>query len=136
MIRVAAAIMTRNGKVFIGKRKPPGRMPGMWEFPGGKIEAGETPEQCLEREIREELEIDVTVGDYIGTSLHRYDFYTVELMAYRAKIGAGEIKLNDHSDMAWVSVDEINGFRFAPADLLFVEMIRDGRIKLNRAGSG
>jgi len=131
MIKVTAAIIIENEKVFIAKRKPPGRMPGMWEFPGGKIEDGETPEYCLMRELREELEIDVVIDDHIGTNLHRYDFYTVELMAYRANIVAGEIKLNDHADMAWVSADEIESFEFAPADLPFVEMIKDGRIKLN-----
>jgi 8-oxo-dGTP diphosphatase len=129
MIRVTAAIIIQDHKVFIAKRKPPGRMPGMWEFPGGKIEDGETPEQCLKRELREELEIDVVVGDHIGTSLHQYDFYTVELLAYRAIIEAGEIKLNDHADMAWVEAKDLSRYEFAPADVLFVEMIRKGEIE-------
>ncbi len=130
MIKVTAAIIVKTGKVFIAKRKPPGRMPGLWEFPGGKIEDGETPEQCLKRELREELEVDAAIGDHIGTNLHHYEFYTVALMAYRAKIVTGEIKLNDHTNMAWVSVDEIENFEFAPADLPFVEMIRRGEIEL------
>lgn len=129
MIRVTAAIIIQDHKVFIAKRKPPGRMPGMWEFPGGKIEYGETPEQCLKRELREELEIDVVIGDHIGTNLHQYDFYTVELLAYRAIIEAGEIKLNDHADMAWVEAKDLSRYEFAPADILFVEMIRKGEIE-------
>lgn len=130
MIRVTAAIMTDSGKVFIAKRKPPGRMPGMWEFPGGKIEAGETPEQCLKRELHEEFGIEATVGRRVGTNVHHYDFYTVELMGYRARILAGEIRLNDHADMAWVEPGDLDRYEFAPADLPFVEMIRRGEIVL------
>ena len=77
MIKVTAAIIVDSGKVFIAKRKPPGRMPGMWEFPGGKIEEGETPEQCLKRELHEELGIDAAIGRHIGTRVYEYDFYTV-----------------------------------------------------------
>jgi 8-oxo-dGTP diphosphatase len=128
MIRVTAAIITDSGKVFIAKRKPPGRMPGMWEFPGGKIEEGETPEQCLKRELREEFGIEATVGRRVGTNVHHYDFYTVELMAYRARILAGEIRLNDHADMAWVEPGNLDRYEFAPADIPFVEMIRRGEI--------
>jgi 8-oxo-dGTP diphosphatase len=130
MIRVTAAIMTDSGKVFIAKRKPPGRMPGMWEFPGGKIEAGETPEQCLQRELHEEFGIDSAIGRHVGTSVYRYDFYTVELIAYRTKIISGHIRLNDHADMAWVEPDGLGAFEFAPADIPFVEMIRNGEIEL------
>ena len=130
MIKVTAAIIIDSGKAFIAKRKPPGRMPGMWEFPGGKIEDGETPEQCLKRELLEELAIEVMVGDYVGTSVHAYDFYTVELIAYRVTLIAGEIKLNDHADMAWVGSGDLDKYEFAPADLPFVEMIRRGEIEL------
>lgn len=129
MIQVAAAIMTDSGRVFIAKRKPPGRMPGMWEFPGGKIEKGETPEQCLKRELYEEFGIDVIVGRHVDTSIYPYDFYTVELMAYRTRIISGDIKLNAHADMAWVKPENLGGYEFAPADIPFVDMIRRGGIE-------
>jgi 8-oxo-dGTP diphosphatase len=129
MIRVTAAILTASGKVFIAKRKPPGRMPGMWEFPGGKIEAGETPEQCLKRELHEEFGIDAAIGRHVGTSVYPYEFYTVELMAYRTKVLAGDIRLNDHADMAWVAPGDLDRYEFAPADIPFVEMIRRGEIE-------
>jgi 8-oxo-dGTP diphosphatase len=132
MVRVTAAIIVNSGKIFIAKRKPPGRMPGMWEFPGGKIEEGESPEQCLRRELHEEFGIDAAVGRHVGTSIYQYEFYTVELMAYRTRIIAGEITLNDHSDMAWVVPGDLSGYEFAPADLPFVEKIIDGRIKLTK----
>lgn len=124
LIVVTAAIIADNGRVFIAKRKPPGRMPGMWEFPGGKVEEGETPVLCLQRELHEELDIAVEIGEHIGTNRHKYEFYTVVLMAYRTRIIAGDIKLNAHAEMAWVSPDEIGRFEFAPADVPFVEMIR------------
>lgn len=130
MIKVTAAIIVDSGKVFIAKRKPPGRMPGMWEFPGGKIEEGETPEQCLKRELHEELGIEVTIGRHVGTSIYEYDFYTVELMAYLAEVLSGEIELHDHADMAWVEYGELSEYEFAPADMLFVEMIKSGEIAL------
>jgi 8-oxo-dGTP diphosphatase len=129
MIKVTAAIIMDSGKVFIAKRKPPGRMPGMWEFPGGKIENGETPEHCLKRELQEELGVDAEIGRHVGTSVHEYDFYTVELMAFRTRVVAGEIKLREHADMAWVAPGELGKFEFAPADLPFVEMIRKGEIR-------
>ena len=130
MIKVTAAIIVDSGKVFIAKRKPPGRMPGMWEFPGGKIEEGETPEQCLKRELHEELGIDAAIGRHIGTRVYEYDFYTVELIAFQARILAGEIKLHDHADMAWVETGELDEYEFAPADVPFVQMIRSGEIAL------
>ena len=129
MIRVTAAIITDSGKVFIARRKSPGRLPGMWEFPGGKIEVGETPEQCLRRELREEFGIDAAIGRHVGTSVYQYDFYTIELMAYRTRRVAGDIRLNDHAEMAWVEADDLDRYEFAPADIPFVEMIRRGEIE-------
>ena len=105
-------------------------MPGMWEFPGGKIEEGETPEQCLKRELNEEFGIEAVIGRHVGTSLYHYDFYSVELMAFRTKIISGEIRLNAHDDMAWVEPQELGEYEFAPADLPFVAMIRCGKIEI------
>ena len=129
MIRVTAAVIIDSGKVLIAKRKPPGKMPGMWEFPGGKIEKGETPEQCLRRELHEELGVEAAIGECIGTNVHQYEFYKIELVAYKARITAGEIGLKEHSDMAWVEAQDLVKYPFAPADLPFVEMIRRKGIK-------
>jgi len=130
MFKVTAAIMTDNGKVLIAQRKPAARLALLWEFPGGKLEDGETPEQCLKRELDEEFEIEVEVGAHVGTSIWAYDFGAIELMAYKTQLISGEFKLRDHAQITWVSHQEIDAYEFAPADLPFVEMIRRGEIEL------
>lgn len=126
MIKVAAAIIQNQGKTFIAKRGSSGRLAGMWEFPGGKVEPGETPRQCLKRELYEEFGIDAHIGDYIGTHVYTYEFYTVILIVYRVELWQGEFTLKDHSQAFWVSSDELEQYAFAPADLPFVQMLQDG----------
>lgn len=130
MVTVTAAIISDNGKVLIAKRKPPTKFANLWEFPGGKVEDGETPEQCLKRELMEEFEIIVEVGRHLGTSVHDYDFGTIELMAYATQVVSGEMKLNDHAEVAWVEAEDLNKYEFVPADIPFVEMIGRGEIEL------
>jgi len=130
MISVTAAIIIENSRVLIAKRKPTGRLPNLWEFPGGKLEEGETPEQCLQRELQEEFEVDVEVGDYLGTNVHQYEFGTIELMAYRTRVFNIVFKLKDHSEVAWVEPKDLIRYEFTPADLPFVDMIRWGEIEL------
>lgn len=129
MVFVTAAIMSENGKIFIAKRKPGGKLANLWEFPGGKVEDGETPEQCLKRELNEEFEIDVAVGRHLGTRVHHYAFGTIALMAFTTRVVGGEMKLNDHAKVAWVEAEDLGRYEFAPADLPFVEMIRRGEIR-------
>lgn len=130
MLTVTAAIISDNGKVLIAKRKPAAKLASLWEFPGGKLEDGETPEHCLKREIYEEFEIDVEVGKHLGTSVYEYDFGTIALMAFTTKVVSGEMKLNDHTEVAWVEAEDLSRYEFVPADLPFVEMIRRGEIEL------
>ena len=129
-LQVVAGVLFVEGRLLVGQRPAGGRHSLKWEFPGGKIEDGETPEQCLKRELNEEFEIDVEVSKYLGTSVHEYDFGIIELMAYGTRVVRGEFKLNDHAEIAWVSKDEIGEYDYAPADLPFVEMIRRGEIEL------
>jgi len=130
MIQVTAAIITSNGKTLIAKRKPSARLPNLWEFPGGKVEPGESAEQCLKRELYEEFEIHVRIGERIGSSIHTYDFGTIELIAFKARLVGGRFKLHDHTEIQWVQPADLNRFTFTPADTPFVDMIRRGEIAL------
>ena len=130
MVRVTAAIISDAGKVFIAKRKSTARLADLWEFPGGKIEPGETLRQCLCRELREEFEVDARVGAKIGTNIHRYDFGTIELTAFRVELLSARLVLKDHAEMRWVLPDDLDGYAFAPADLPFVQMLKKGEIDL------
>ena len=128
IVKVTAAILAKDNKIIIAKRGPNDRLANKWEFPGGKVEINETPEQCLKREMKEEFDIDVSVGEYLGSSIYHYDHISIELMAYRTYWKNGEIHLNDHNEFKWISLEQLAEFDFAPADLVFVEKLKNGEI--------
>lgn len=121
---VTAAVIIRNNRVLIAQRAPNEKMAGRWEFPGGKIEPGETPQQCLGREIREELEVDVEVLDFFGESIHTYEHGTIRLLAYFCDWVSGEFRLHVHSRIEWVAGEELDHFDFAPADKPLVKKLK------------
>lgn len=124
MLIVAAAIIeNRSKKLLIAKRKQGKSQAGLWEFPGGKIEAGETAEDCLKRELLEEMNIVIEPGVYFGTSDYVYGETAVRLLAYKAVYVSGSIELADHDEYRWVSPGELAGFEFAPADVPFVDRL-------------
>ncbi|RJQ65608.1 MAG: (deoxy)nucleoside triphosphate pyrophosphohydrolase [Desulfobacteraceae bacterium] len=123
MIEVTAAILIREDKVLIAKRKAGDRLAGQWEFPGGKIKAGETPQECLKREMEEELCIEVSVGEFIGESVCPYAHGSIRLLAYRTDWTGGEIQPKVHAEYRWVRFDQLSRFEFSAADLPFVEKL-------------
>lgn len=133
IVQVTAAIIVRDGSILIAQRQQGDRLAGLWEFPGGKIEARETPEQCLKRELWEELEMNAVVGNYLGSSFYHYDHLSIELMAYRAFWSGGPFRLVSHQDFRWVKPDQLAGFPFTPADLPFVQRLASGKINLGQA---
>lgn len=124
MTTVIAAIIVQDDKVLIAQRAEGQKLAGKWEFPGGKIEEGETPEECLKREIKEELDIDIEVDEYFGESIYPYETGPIRLVAYKARLLGGECRLNVHSRVAWVSPRDLAGYDFAPADVPFVDKLR------------
>ena len=122
-IRVVGAVF-HDGERFLACRKKPGKpLEGHWEFPGGKIEPGETPEQALAREIREELNLIAEVGQKVTTTTYEYDFATIELSTFYCTLVDGDLRLTDHDDTKWVTSTEAAHLAWAPADIPAVEAI-------------
>jgi len=123
LIRVVGAVF-HDGERFLACRKEPGKpLEGHWEFPGGKIEPGETPEQALAREIREELNLIAEVGQKVTTTTYEYDFATIELSTFYCTLVDGDLRLTDHDDTKWVTSTEAAHLTWAPADIPAVEAI-------------
>ena len=114
---MTGAVIEHDGRVLVAQRNPGDPLSGKWEFPGGKIEPGETPERCLVREIREELGIEVRVEQFLCLSRFGYDHVTVELLAYRCAWVSGEVRANAHQAILWATAAEIAGLDLAEADL-------------------
>lgn len=116
MIQVAAAIIRRDGKILVCRRGAGGSCAHLWEFPGGKLEPGETLEQCAVRECREELEINISINGISGETSYRYPEREVALTFFDAVILSGEIKKKVHEEIRWVLPAELNQFSFCPGD--------------------
>ena len=126
MITVAAAVIfDGSGKVLLCSR-PAGKPPAGWEFPGGKPEEGETLQEALRRELQEELQIDTVIGDFIMQVTHTYDFAQVEINLYWAHMVNPNDTIidNEHAQTAWITLDEIDNYEFAQADVELIEKLR------------
>ncbi|MBO4711503.1 (deoxy)nucleoside triphosphate pyrophosphohydrolase [bacterium] len=123
MIEVVAALVKRDGRFMICQRSENKSRPLLWEFPGGKVEAGETKEAALARECREELAIELEVGKMFADSTFVYPDISVHLSLFEAKIVSGEPKLLEHKDIRWITPEEAHLFEFSPADVPFVEKL-------------
>lgn len=122
-IVVVGAIIERDGLILCARRAEGGPLGGMWEFPGGKIEAGESARAALKREIREELQCHIEVGDELTTTSHEYDFGTVRLTTFRCQIVEGTPQLTEHAEIRWVSPSQLPTLNWAPADVPAVELV-------------
>jgi len=114
---VAALVESGDGRVLITQRRPQAFMPLKWEFPGGKVEVGETDQQALARELREELGIEVQVADHYMGLLHSYPEFDIDFHVYTCKILSGQIVRLGVHDFRWVKTSELTEFEFPPADM-------------------
>jgi 8-oxo-dGTP diphosphatase len=125
MQEVTAAIILNDHKVLIARRAAGENQAGKWEFPGGKIEAGETPQECLRREIKEELDVEIEVLDFFAASTHISSSGSIKLLAYWCRWLAGEFSLKVHSHIEWVDCEGLAAYDFAPADRPLVKKLRE-----------
>jgi 8-oxo-dGTP diphosphatase len=124
LIEVAAGLVFREGKLLIAKRHDDAHLGGFWEFPGGKREARETFEACLTRELREELGIEVEVGNLLQTLVHEYPGKTVHLQFYRCRWKEHEPRALGCAEFAWVGVEQLVDYEFPAADVCLIERLR------------
>lgn len=121
-INVVAAVIMKDGKVFATQRGY-GEFKDGWEFPGGKVEAGESPEEALRREIREELEVEVNVGDLIDTIEYDYPAFHLSMKCYACTIAGGSPHLLEHEAARWLSADQLDSVAWLPADITLIPKI-------------
>ena len=121
-IEVVAAIIQREGAYFATQRGY-GEFEGMWEFPGGKIEPGESPEVALKREIQEELGIDININKFLCTTDYDYPLFHLTMHCYLCCVESGEIELREHKSARWLTVELLDSVEWLPADKGIVEKL-------------
>ena len=126
---VTAAVIERDGCVLIARRATSADAGAGWEFPGGKVEPGETPAQCLARELREELGVECAIGALVADVTHAYPTRTIRLMALRADIVAGTPAPAEHVEIAWAPLAELMNYPLLPADVPIARAVRDRGVK-------
>ena len=127
-IEVSAAVILKGGKTYIQQRPHGGLMGGLWEFPGGKLEKNETPEDCLKREIREELSVDVVIESKLMTIRHSYTQFRVTLHAYLCRLTPGRIRATQCEQWKWVSFNKLESYPFPSANAKIVEYLNSGNL--------
>ena len=124
-IRVVAAIIKQDNMIFATQRGY-GSYKDWWEFPGGKIEEGETPQEALVREIREELDTEIAIGDYLITVEYDYPEFHLSMDCFWCSIVEGELTSLEHEAAKWLPMDDLKQVKWLPADLEIIEMLEKG----------
>lgn len=128
-IHVVGAVILENGKVLCAQRGATKTLAYKWEFPGGKIEEGETAQEALKREIEEEMQCSIEIGDAIETTVHEYDFGFIHLSTFYCYLKNGHPTLTEHVSIQWLSPNELMSLDWAPADIPAVIKIQENLVK-------
>ena len=123
-LQVVAAIICKDNRIFATQRGY-GEFKGQWEFPGGKEEPGETPEEALVREIKEELDTEIAVAKYIHTVEYDYPTFHLSMRCYLCKIVVGKLVLKEHESAKWLTKDNIDSLNWLPADQELIPIIKE-----------
>jgi 8-oxo-dGTP diphosphatase len=121
--KVVAAVIERNGKFLVARRKPGLTAGGLWEFPGGKVEGGEAAERCLERELAEELGVRARIGDFLCSVPFSGPLITFELVVYRTELLSDTFRLTDHDEVRWLAPSDMEEALFSEPDRPVVRML-------------
>lgn len=123
-IYVVGAVIKRNNKILCAQRGTEKSLPLKWEFPGGKIEKEETPEEALKREITEEMQCSISIGEAVEDTTYEYDFGVVNLKTYYCDLVEGEPTLTEHVAIKWLAPEELSSLDWAPADIPAIDKIQ------------
>ena len=132
---VTAAILRRDSTVLLTRRATSEKLAGLWEFPGGKVHEGESPEACLARELKEELSLLCSIGPKVAESEYRYEHGTFTIHAYEAEIESGTLQLTVHDRAEWVEINKLLDCALAPADIPIAQALQTGA-RLRNANPG
>ncbi len=124
IINVVAAAIEKDGLIFCAQRPEGKSLAGFWEFPGGKLEEGETPEEALIREIKEEFNSEIEIVSYLNEASYEYDFGIVTMKTYLSKLISGDLELLEHQDSKWLPLDRLMELNWAPVDIPAVECLQ------------
>lgn len=126
MITVVAALIKKDNKILIARRSTGDEsLLGKWEFPGGKVEPGENEYQAIEREIKEEFELNIHAKSFLTNNVFQYPTKTVDLRLYSCEYVSGNFKLHDHSEYKYIDKSELLNYEFAPADIPLARFVKE-----------
>ncbi|NIM18858.1 MAG: A/G-specific adenine glycosylase [Candidatus Latescibacteria bacterium] len=125
---IAVGVVRRSGRILITRRKPTGFLGGLWEFPGGKVKPGESPEEACKREIKEEMNLSIDVGKHLTKVKHAYSHFKVSIDVFDCRYRAGSVRLNGPEDYRWIVLEEIDDYAFPGANHKFIPLLKEKKL--------